>query len=199
MLLTSQEGIHPESSPIKRCKLLSLSSLSVEREVFVVRKFYLAGLLSGFIGGLLAAYVLVHVERVSTRVDLSPEPIATHQGVLSAQRFQLIDSSGRARAELAMSPNGGPGIFFYDTEGRNRLELGLYSPAESEYPFVVLNDTQQRAVGIFRLYGGSETPVVVLKNQGRDRSIYGLNPNSTEPFLVNYSNDGKKISAFGDF
>jgi len=164
-----------------------------------MRRFYLAGLFSGFIGGLLATYVLAHVERVSTSGGLSPGPIATHQEVLSAQRIQLIDSTGRARAELAMSPAGGPGIFFYDTKGRNRLELGLYSPAESEYPFVVLNDTQLRAAGIFRLYGGSETPVVVLKNEGRDRSIYGLNPNSTEPFIVNYSNNGKKTSAFGDF
>lgn len=164
-----------------------------------MRRFYLAGLFSGFIGGLLAAYVLAHVERVSTSGDPSAGPIAKHQQVLSAQRIQLIDSTGTVRAELAISTDGGPGIFFYDTKGRNRLELGLYSPAESEYPFVVLNDTQLRAAGIFRLFGGSETPVVVLKNQGRDRSIYGLNPSSTEPFIVNYSSDGKKTSAFGDF
>jgi hypothetical protein len=64
---------------------------------------------------------------------------------------------------------------------------------------VVLNDTQLRAAGIFRLYGGRETPVVVLKNEGRDRSIYGLNPSSTEPFLVHYSSNGSKTSVFGDF
>jgi len=163
-----------------------------------MRKFYLAGLFSGFIGGVLAASVLGYIERAATTVNVSAEPIAAHE-VLSAQRIQLVDSTGSARAELAMSPNGGPGIFFYDTKGRDRLELGLYSPAESEYPFVVLNDTQSRAAGIFRLYGGSETPVVVLKNQGRDRSIYGLNPTSTDPFLVNYSNRGQKTSTFGDF
>jgi hypothetical protein len=48
------------------------------------------------------------------------------------------------------------------------------------------------------LFGGQETPVVVLKNKGADRSIFGLNPGSTEPFLVNYS-DGKKIAVFGTF
>jgi hypothetical protein len=164
-----------------------------------MRKFYLAGLLSGFIGGLFGAYVLGHIERVATGVHLPTAQVATQQEVISAQRIRLMDAAGRARAELAMSQDGGPGIFFYDTKGRNRLELGLYSPAESEYPFVVLNDTQLRAAGIFRLYGGRETPVVVLKNQGRDRSIYGLNPNSTDPFLVNYSSDGKKTSVFGDF
>jgi hypothetical protein len=164
-----------------------------------MRNSYLAGVFSGFVGGLLGACVLGYLERFNT----SPVPAAAaaeiHQDVVSAGRIRLLDAAGRARAELAMSPDGGPGLFFYDTRGRNRLVLGLYSSAENEYPFVVLNDTQQRAAGIFRLHGGRETPVVVLKNNGQDRSIYGLNPNSTEPFLVNYSADGKKTSTFGNF
>ena len=159
-------------------------------------KVYLASTLSGFIGGLLSAYILVHFDRAAA-VQAATTP--AQQESVSASRIRLVDAAGKARAELAMSQDGGPGLFFYDTQGRNRLVLGLYSPAESEYPFVVLNDTQQRAAGIFRLFGGRETPVVVLKNQGRDRSIYGLNPNSTEPFLVEYSNDGKKTSLFGNF
>ena len=98
-----------------------------------------------------------------------------------------------------MSPDGGPGLFFYDTRGRNRLVLGLYSTSESEYPFVVLNDSRQLAAGIFRLFGGQETPVVVLKHKGADRSIFGLNPRSTEPFLVNYSSNAKQTAVFGGF
>ena len=164
-----------------------------------MRNPYLVGVFTGFVGGLMGAYVLGHLERISTWAPLAAAVAATQQNVVSAGRIQLLDSAGRTRAELAMSADGGPGIFFYDTKGRNRLVLGLYSPAESEYPFVVLNDTQQQAAGIFRLYGGREAPVVVLKNKGQDRSIYGLNPNSTEPFLVNYSSDGKKTSAFGNF
>jgi hypothetical protein len=163
-----------------------------------MRNSYLVGVLSGFVGGLMGAYVLGHSELINTWAPLAAAAAATQQDVVSAGRIRLLDASGRTRAELAMSPDGGPGMFFYDTKGRNRLVLGLYSPAESEYPFVVLNDTQQQAAGIFRLYGGRETPVVVLKNKGQDRSIYGLNPGSTEPFLVNYS-DGKKTSAFGSF
>ncbi|HXZ95846.1 MAG TPA: hypothetical protein VEG37_02180 [Burkholderiales bacterium] len=165
-----------------------------------MRNFCLAGLCSGFVGGLLGAYALGQIERIAAPVPVAAAAMATTQhDVISAARIQLIDAAGRARAELAMSPDGGPGIFFYDTKGRNRLVLGLYSPAESEYPFVVLNDTQNRAAGIFRLFGGHETPVVVLKNGGRDRSIYGLNANSTEPFLVNYSGDGKTTNVFGNF
>jgi hypothetical protein len=41
--------------------------------------------------------------------------------------------------------------------------------------------------------------VVVLKNKGADRSILGLNPTSTEPFLVNYSADHNKTAVFGNF
>jgi hypothetical protein len=154
-----------------------------------MRSHFLVGLLSGVVGGLTSAYLVGHLGAAA----------ATREDVVSAHRIQLVDSAGRTRALLAMSPDGGPGLFFYDTSGRNRLVLGLYAPAESEYPFVVLNDGQQQAAGIFRLFGAKETPVVVLKNKGRDRSIYGLNPGSTEPFLANYANDGTKTSAFGNY
>lgn len=156
---------------------------------------YVTGAVSGFIGGIVGAFILAKLDVNS----LVPQAAAAGQDVLSAGRIRLLDSGGRPRAELSMSPDGGPGLFFYDTQGRNRLVLGLYSPAESEYPFVVLNDTHQAAAGIFRLFGGQETPVVVLKNKGTDRSIFGLNPNSTEPFLVNYSSDRKKTEVFGAF
>ena len=158
-------------------------------------------MLSGFLGGLLGAYLLGHAQRgdsAAVRVA-SPPSAAQLQDTLSVRRLRLVDETGRARAELAFSQDGGPGLFFYDTEGRNRLVLGLYAPAEREYPFVVLNDTKQHAAGIFRLFGNDETPVVVLKNKGQDRSILGLNPNSTEPFLTIFGNDGKKTDVFGAY
>jgi hypothetical protein len=160
-----------------------------------MNKSYVAGALSGFIGGIIGAYLLGHLDLKS----VVPPAAAAAPDVISASRIRLLDTTGRARAELAMSPDGAPGLFFYDTKGRNRLVLGLYSPAESEYPFVVLNDTHGAAAGIFRLFGAQETPVVVLKNKGADRSIFGLNPNSTDPFLVNYSADRKKAEVFGSY
>jgi hypothetical protein len=160
-----------------------------------MNKTYVAGLMSGFLGGMIGAFVLAHLGLPL----ISPAAAAPAQEMISAGRIRMVDATGRTRAELAMSPDGGPGLFFYDSKGRNRLVLGLYSPAESEYPFVVLNDTHNEAAGIFRLFGGQETPVVVLKNKGADRSILGLNPSSTEPFLVNYSSDHKKTAVFGSF
>ena len=158
-------------------------------------------MLSGFLGGLLGAYLLGHAQRGDSAAVMvaSPPSAAQLRDTLSVRRLRLVDETGRARAELAFSQDGGPGLFFYDTEGRNRLVLGLYAPAEREYPFVVLNDTKQHAAGIFRLFGNDETPVVVLKNKGQDRSILGLNPNSTEPFLTIFGNDGKKTDVFGAY
>jgi hypothetical protein len=160
-----------------------------------MNKAYVAGALSGFLGGIIGAYALGALGLRSVLPQAAPET----QDLVSASRIRLLDATGRARAELAMSPDGGPGLFFYDSHGRNRLVLGLYSPAESEYPFVVLNDTHQAAAGIFRLYGTQETPVVVLKSKGADRSIFGLNPVSMDPFLVNYSADRKKTDIFGNY
>jgi len=162
-----------------------------------MRNAYLGAVVAGFLAGLAGAYAASRLERGGPAP--APLPSATAagpSGVVAARRIELVDSGGRTRAILAMSPDGGPGLFFYDTAGRNRLVLGLYAPAESEFPFVVLNDTQQHAAGIFRLYG-KEDPVVVLKSKGRDRSIYGLNAGSNEPFLVNYSGDGRKTAVFG--
>jgi hypothetical protein len=161
-------------------------------------KTFFVGVVAGLIGGIVGAYLFIHLDGRMMR----PSPLAasTHsQDVISANRIQLTDAGGKVRAELAMSGDGGPSLFFFDTAGRNRLVLGLYSPAEGEAPTVVLNDSQQHAAGIFRLFGARDTPVIVLKSQGRDRSVYGLNPTSTDPFLANYAGDGAKTDVFGKY
>jgi hypothetical protein len=159
-------------------------------------KTFFAGILAGLIGGVAGAFLLLHQIQVPALVSRAIAA-ARSADVITASRIQLVDAGGKVRAELAMSLDGGPALFFYDSAGRNRMVLGLYSPAEGEAPSVVLNDPAQHAAGIFRLFGPRDTPVVVLKAQGRDRSIYGLNASSTEPFLTNYSGDGKKTDVFG--
>lgn len=156
-----------------------------------MRNATIAGISAGFVGGLLGAAMLGHFA--------SAGESRLRQPTVDATEVRLIDARGKVRAELAMSPEGGPALFFFDTQGRNRLVLGLYAASEKEAPFVVLNDPAQRAAGIFRLFGPNDTPVVVLKNGGADRSIYGLNPRSLEPFLVNYGGDGRKDALFGKY
>ena len=158
----------------------------------MLNRSVLTAIVAGFVGGVLGAYVAGHSGSVASAAPTSSAAIA-------APRIRLLDEQGRVRAELALSPDGGPGLFFYDRSGRNRMVLGLYAPAEREDPFVVLNDPEQRAAGIFRLFGDHATPVVVLKANGADRSVFGLNPATREPFLVNYAGDGRKSAVFGSF
>jgi hypothetical protein len=160
---------------------------------------FFSGVLAGLIGGIAGAYLLIHLDRSPNLASPAMAATTGMQEVVSASRIRLLDAGGKVRAELAMSGDGGPALFFFDSAGKNRMVMGLYSPAEGEAPSVVLNDPQQRAAGIFRLFGPHDTPVVVLKNQGRDRSIYGLNPASTDPFLVNYAGDGVKTGVFGNY
>jgi hypothetical protein len=155
-----------------------------------------AGIVGGLIGGLSVAELAPHALQNGVVQPVTAAP-ARAQEVLTAGRIELRDAGGKLRAELAMSADGGPALFFFDSAGRNRLVVGLYSPAEREAPSVVMNDPQQSAAGIFRLFGPLDTPVLVLKSRGRDRSVYGLNPSSTDPFLTNYAGDGTKSSAFG--
>jgi hypothetical protein len=111
-----------------------------------MNKSYLVGALSGFIGGILGAYVLAHIER-DARAPRTAAAAREAQEVVSASEIRLLDAKGMTRAELAMSPDGGPGLFFFDTQGRNRLVLGLYSPTESEYPFIWRFGGAEAAVG----------------------------------------------------
>jgi len=157
-----------------------------------MRSSTVAGVCAGFAGGLLGAAVLGYF----AGAHAAPQ---ARQASIDAATIRLVDGRGKVRAELAMSPDGGPALFFFDGAGRNRLVLGLYSPSEREAPFVVLNDPGERAAGIFRLFGANDAPVVVLKNAGYDRSIYGLGAQTLEPFLVNYAADGKKEHVFGKY
>jgi hypothetical protein len=159
----------------------------------------LGGIVGGLVGGLAAAELAMHAPQNGVVVPTAIAAPAGPREVVAASRIELRDASGKLRAELAMSADGGPGLFFFDSTGRNRLVLGLYSPAENEGPSLVLNDPQQHAAGIFRLFGPRDTPVLVLKNQGRDRSVYGLDPSSTDPFLANYASDGTKTDVFGRY
>jgi len=159
----------------------------------------ITGIFVAFLSGIAGALLLVSMDRGGNVSPVSSAAATLPQSVVTANTVRLVDASGRVRAELALAGDGDPALFFFDRQGRNRMVLGLYSPAEGEFPFVVLKDTRKRAAGVFGFFGAHETPVVVLKNEGQDRSIYGLNPSSTEPFIVNIAPGGKKNNVFGNY
>ena len=82
----------------------------------------------------------------------------------------------------------------FDRNGKARLSIGLYGDNNAS---VVLNDEREQAVQIFRTVGERSAPVLVMKSQGRDRIVMGLNGASQDPFLVLYGVDGAKQSVFG--
>lgn len=164
-----------------------------------MKRTNLTVVLLALLSGMLGALLVVRWDRAGAALPGAAVAATRPGNVVSASEIRLVDASGRVRAQLTLVEGGNPALFFFDQEGRNRMNLGLYAPAEGEFPFVVLNDTHQHAAGIFRLFGQRESPVVVLKNEGQDRSIYGLNPASSEPFLVNIGSGGSKAHVFGNF
>jgi hypothetical protein len=56
---------------------------------------------------------------------------------IQADKFVLIDSSGRRRAELTMAADGAPGLFLYDENGVRR---GAFNLSASGAPSLVLHD-----------------------------------------------------------
>jgi hypothetical protein len=115
---------------------------------------------------------------------------------ISADSFELRGPNGRRAALIAMAPNGSPGIWLMDPQGRPRLELGLY-PENDFTPGVVLNDEQGRAAGLFRMAGPNHSPVLVFKADGQDRMVQGLDMNepSRAPFLTLAGQPGNRFSA----
>jgi len=102
----------------------------------------------------------------------------------SATSYELRGPNGKTAALLAMAPNGTPGLWLMDPEGRPRLVLNLY-PENDYAPGFGMNDEQGRAVGLFRMAGPNHSPVLVFKSDGQDRMVLGLDMNEAgrAPFL----------------
>src|SRR5271169_468210 len=88
-------------------------------------KAFFAGVAAGLIGGILGAYLLIQFDR-SQSMRAASGTAGHARDVVAAGRIRLLDASGKLRAELAMSADRGPALFFFDTAGRNRMVLGLY-------------------------------------------------------------------------
>jgi hypothetical protein len=115
---------------------------------------------------------------------------------LAAARFELVDAQGRQRILMGTSSEGSPAIWFFDKQGKARLNLGLYG---DDNAFIVLNDDRERAVQIFRTMGANSAPYLVMKSEGRDRIVMGLSGPTQDPFLVHYDPEGRMETVFGSY
>jgi len=119
---------------------------------------------------------------------------ASQADALATHMLEVVGADGRRQIVIGTSGEGSPGIWVFDRQGKVRLSLGLYADGNAS---VVLNDEREQAVQIFRTVGDKSAPVLVMKAQGRDRIVMGLNGSTQDPFLVLYGADGSKQSVFG--
>ncbi len=127
---------------------------------------------------------------VAPHINIGIPSAEAKENIVSAQTFQLVDASGRRKILMASTADGSPAIWFFDKNGKSRLNLGLY---EDGNPFVVLNDQNELAVQILRSVGNENAPVLVMKSKGQDRMILGLYSGTlSDPSFVYYDAQGTK-------
>ena len=145
------------------------------------------------IGMIIGHWLAAHLAWPGARAEAQSES-ASRAGVLSTHMLEVVGADGRRQIVMGTSGEGSPGIWIFDRNGKARLSIGLYGDNNAS---VVLNDEREQAVQIFRTAGEKSAPVLVMKSQGRDRIVMGLNGASQDPFLVLYGVDGAKQSVFG--
>lgn len=115
---------------------------------------------------------------------------------LKAKNIEVVSNDNRKLITMGTSGENSAAMWFFDKNGKYRLNLGLYGDGNA---MIVLADEKELAVQILRTFGPKNSPVLVMKNDGRDRIVMGLNPGTQDPFLVHYDSKGKKEKVFGDF
>jgi len=148
----------------------------------------------------LSAVGMVLGHYLSSYLDWTTMSAAARPGsavsVVSTRTLEVVGADGRRQLVMGTGTEGSPGIWIYDRNGKVRLSLGLYGDNNAS---IVLNDESEQAVQIFRTVGQRSLPVLVMKAQGRDRIVMGLNGPGQDPFLVLYGADGAKQSVFGHY
>lgn len=124
----------------------------------------------------------------ATRPGISNDANAASAGVVSATRVDLVDNKGRLRAQLGFSKEGPPGFWIMDEKGVPRIAMGLYPDGTSHFG---LQDKDGNMIELMRSTGADEAPLLILKNKGSDKIIFGLN-SGLEASLISYDKSGKK-------
>src|SRR6266581_6747839 len=145
------------------------------------------------VGMILGHWLAAHLAWPAARAEAQPGS-TSRAGLLATHMLEVVGADGRRQIVMGTSGEGSPGIWIFDRNGKARLSIGLYGDNNAS---VVLNDEREQAVQIFRTVGEKSAPVLVMKSQGRDRIVMGLNGSSQDPFLVLYGTDGSKQSVFG--
>lgn len=97
---------------------------------------------------------------------------------IMANSFSVTDAEGNITAELAVSPQGNPGLFFYDKQHNTRVWLGMADDGTQGMSFG--DDTgTSRALLHLDANHQHQARVILMDKDGTPRSTYGLADNGT--------------------
>ena len=106
---------------------------------------------------------------------------------VEAERFLLRDASGKARAELAIQPDGSPYLEFRDGAGNARAGLGL----QGETAHLGLTDKKGKGGTILRAQPNGRPNITLTDEHGARRAVLFLSDGGTPTLAFS---DGQRRS-----
>jgi hypothetical protein len=158
-------------------------------------------LTGGFLGGMVAtqlaprvAIAARHPHSVSAEQFVLVDDHDAQRGVMQVTRretavLQLMDASGRDRAEFSVAADGVAGASFYDQNGAQRVVVGqgMHSPSGIS----VYSSNGRRQLATLAVTGDNETHLTLYDPAtGRARAGLGVTADG-QPALVLFDPNGK--------
>jgi len=150
----------------------------------------------GIISGLVGAAVWNHLptgERAQAgEIAASDKDALKGVTVVRAQRIDMVNKEGRVRGELAIQPDGNPGLAFYDQKGAVALSFGLTKGGK---PVFTLKGEGGRRINMGVCIDGAPT-LAFCDDRGKVRATLRLEP-SGNPVLAFDDANGKTRVVLG--
>jgi hypothetical protein len=116
---------------------------------------------------------------------------ASQSDVLRARRIEVVDSTGRPRIVLALSPqDGSPGLVLLNEAGRIRVSLALLPGGASG---LVLSDGAGRERISLSVLPSGASGLALLDAAGGTRAMFTLLPSDGSPGLVLFDAAGRVL------
>jgi hypothetical protein len=117
------------------------------------------------------------------------------QKVVRAERFELMDSTGKLRAVLGLTESGQPALGLWDQDGKARAVLGLRAgPGLADEPGLWLSDHDGKVRAMLDLCCFGQPALSLLDQNGENRVTLALSAvlvKFGEPWLALHDQDGK--------
>src|SRR5215472_12141342 len=139
----------------------------------------------GFAGGL-------------TAIQFAPgEALAAHRHsprTLTAEEFQLVDSSGNRRALLQVTPRGMADLIMFDGEGNDRAEFRVARDGSSSLGFYDSKGTRRVLVGGAN---SGRNGIAIYDDAGRQLATLSVAPDNQASLTLYDANSGRARAGLG--